>query len=119
MEAPAFAPLMQQDQVVQALGKDSAYARARQRARDEMLPTTLSAYPQDKQVEIQERVKGLSDWQKEVELQLIAAESRAQLEYADKVKERLEEERTSRADRRDRGKETAGDTIKRYWGWKQ
>ncbi|KAK5163104.1 uncharacterized protein LTR77_010888 [Saxophila tyrrhenica] len=117
--APTFAPLMQQDHVVQALGPESAYARARQRAKDEMLPTNLSAYPPEKQDEIRDRLKGLNDWQKEVEMQLIAAESRAQLEYAEKVKATMEEERAHRADRRERGKETAGDTIKRYWGWKQ
>jgi hypothetical protein len=31
----------------------------------------------------------------------------------------MEEERKNRADRRARGKETFGDTIKRYWGWEQ
>jgi hypothetical protein len=118
-EAPVFAPLMQQDQVVEALGDNSAYARARRRAKDEMLPTNLSAYSPEKQDEIRERLKGLSQQQREVELQLIAAESRAQLEYADMVRDTLEVERQNRADRRERGRESVGDTIKRWWGWSQ
>lgn len=118
-EAPAFAPLIQQDKVVEALGPNSAYARGRQRATDEMLPTNASAYSQEKQDEIRKRLKGLNEHQKEIELQLIAAESRAQLEYADMIKDRMEEERVTRADRRDRGRETFGDTIKRWWGWEQ
>ena len=118
-EAPNFGPLLSQDRVLAALGDKSAYARARKRAQDEMLPTNLFAYPPDKQEEIKERLKGLSEQQKEIEMQLIAAESRAQLEYVDLLKERFEEERVHRAERRERGRETVGDTIKRWSGWQQ
>ena len=55
--------------------------------------------------------------QKEIELQLIAAESRATLEYAQEIKVYIDEESKNRADRRERGKETVGDTLKRVWGW--
>jgi hypothetical protein len=118
-EVPVFPPLLQQDKVMQALGDGSAYAKARRRAQDEMLPTNLSAYPPEKQEEIKDRLKGLSVQQKEIEMQLIAAESRAQLEYVDLLKERFEEERVHRAERRERGRETVGDTIKRWSGWQQ
>ncbi len=118
-EVPKFAPLLQTETVTQALGEESAYVRARRRARDEMLPTNLSAYSPDKQEEIKERLKGLSEQQKEIEMHLIAAESRAQLEYVDLLKAQREEERQHRAERRERGRETAGDTIKRLAGWKQ
>ncbi|KAK3702420.1 hypothetical protein LTR37_014886 [Vermiconidia calcicola] len=118
-EAPKFDPLIHTERLTKELGEDSAYARARRKARDEMLPTNLSAYTPEKQEEIKERLKGLNEQQKEVELQLIAAESRAQLEYADQVREHMDEERMHRRDRRERGKETVGDTIKRFWGWSQ
>ena len=84
-----------------------------------MLPTNVSAYTPAKQEEIRGRLKNLDEQGKEIELQLIAAESRATLEFGDQVKDRMEEERVHRADRRARGKETVGDTIKRWWGWDQ
>ena len=116
-EAPVFQPLIQHETTTKALGEDSAWARARQRAQAHNLPTSLSQYPPERQEEIRERIKGLSAPEKELELQLIVAESRAQLEYAEQVQQRLEEEKQHRAERRGRGKETPGDTIKRLWGW--
>lgn len=117
-EAPAFKPLMQPEQTTQALGEDSAWSRARQAAAAQGNKfANLSSYSPERQEEIRERIKGMSEQEKEVELQLVAAESRAQLEYADKLQKSMEDERRNRADRRDRGKESIGDTIKRYWGW--
>lgn len=118
-QAPVFEPLLQQDKIVQALGTTSAYARARQKAQDASLSTNLSAYAPEKQDEIQQRLKGLNEHEKQIELQLIAAESRSQMEFADRVGQHMEEERQHRAERRERGHETVGDTIKRWWGWRQ
>ncbi|EME48708.1 hypothetical protein DOTSEDRAFT_67669 [Dothistroma septosporum NZE10] len=117
LEAPELPPLIHAETTTKALGQDSAWARARQKALDRGMPQTLSSYPPEKQQEIKKRIEGLSKEQKELELQLIAAESRAQLEYAEEISERLEEERVHRAERRERGKETTGDAIKRLWGW--
>ncbi|KAK4634647.1 hypothetical protein CLAFUW4_02037 [Fulvia fulva] len=117
LEAPEMPPLIQAEATTQALGQDSAWARARQKAAERGIPQTLSSYPPEKQEEIKRRIEGLPQDQKDLELQLIAAETRAQLEYAEQVTERLEEERVHRAQRRERGKETAGDAIKRMWGW--
>lgn len=117
-EAPTFQPLIQADQTTQALGSESAWSRARQNAAAQGRQfNSLSSYSPERQAEIRERIKDMSAQEREVELQLIAAESRAQLEYADKVKEKFEEERAHRAERRERGKESFGDSIKRLWGW--
>ena len=116
--APTFQPLIEPETTTAALGSDSAWARARQRAQEVGLSTNMSAYGPEKQKQIQERIKGLSDQKRELELHLIAAESRAQLEYAEQIKEEMDEERRLRADRRERGKETIGDSIKRLAGWK-
>ena len=117
-EAPTFQPLIQSQQTTEALGKDSAWSRAREVAASRGNKfANLSSYSPERQAEIRERIKDMSESEKEVELQLIAAESRAQLEYADKVQEKLAEEKRNRADRRERGKESMGDSIKRYWGW--
>lgn len=119
-EAPSFQPLIQADQTTQALGQESAFSRGRQNAMAQGKQfTNLSSYSPEKQAEIKERIKDMSDSEKEVELQLIAAESRAHLEYADKIKARFEDERQHRAERRERGKETMGDAIKRWWGWER
>lgn len=121
VEAPVFTPLIQGETTTQALGKESAFAKARERAAQTQAKgaqaNMLSAFTPERQAEIREKVKDMSELEKEVELQLIAAESRAQMEYADRIKERLEEEKVHRAERRERGKESIGDTIKRMWGW--
>jgi hypothetical protein len=117
--APTFDPLLSADAATEALGPDSAFARARQRAQAEGFTATLSQFTPEKQREIKDRLQGMNEQQREIELQLLAAESRAQLETLDHVKQAFEEERQHRADRRERGKETFGDSLKRLGGWKQ
>jgi len=77
----------------------------------------LSNYAPEKQEIIKDRIKNMNPQEKELELQLIAAETRAQLEYADQIKGAMEKDKEARAERRARGKETAGDQLKRLWGW--
>lgn len=116
-EPPVLPPLIQAERTTEALGQDSAWARARQRALERGASPNLSAFPPERQDQIRKRIQGMSKEEQELELQLIAAESRAQMEYADKVSASYEDERRLRADRRERGKETIGDSIKRLWGW--
>lgn len=110
-------PLIQAERTMKALGEDSAWARARQRALESGASPNLSSHTPAKQEQIRKRIQGMSREEQELELQLIAAESRAQMEYAKQIEERLEEDSKHRADRRERGKETFGDSIKRLWGW--
>ncbi|KAK5123381.1 hypothetical protein LTR85_002813 [Meristemomyces frigidus] len=116
-EAPELPPLISPETTSAALGPDSAWARARQKALEMGGTGNLSAYSPERQEQIKKQIEGLSERERELELQLIAAESRAQLEYAEQIRQRLDEERESRLERRGRGKETVGDTIKRLWGW--
>lgn len=118
-DGPAFDPLISADSTTKALGEDSAFSRARQRAQAVGFQATLSTFTPEKQREIKDRLQGMNESQRDIELQLIAAETRAQLEVAERIKGVMEEEREHRADRRDRGKETFGDSIKRLGGWKQ
>ena len=117
LPTPNLPPLIQPEETSKALGEDSAWARIRQRAATEDLPHMLSQFTPERQAEIKEKLKDMNETQKEIELQLIAAEGRAKLEYADQIKERLEAERQDRHARRERGRETVGDAIKRMWGW--
>lgn len=116
-ETPVLPPLIQAETTTKALGEDSAWARARQRALESGASPNLSAHTPAKQEQIRKRIQGMSKEEQELELQLIAAESRAQMEYAERIQETLQEDRKQRADRRERGKETFGDSIKRLWGW--
>jgi hypothetical protein len=117
IEVPAVSqPLITPESTVAALGTDSVYARARQKAGG-VTGLKLSDYTPERQEQIKKQLQGLSAEEKELEMQLIAGERMAQVEVAEALKERFEEERRSRADRRDRGRETVGDTIKRLWGW--
>ncbi|KXL46015.1 hypothetical protein M433DRAFT_154017 [Acidomyces richmondensis BFW] len=118
-EAAKMPSLISPENTLAALGKDSAWAKARQRALElgEGAGLKLSDFSPEKQEAIKKRIEGMNELEKELELQLIAAETRATREYAEKVHEMFEEERRHRLDRRARGKETVGDTLKRLWGW--
>lgn len=115
-ELPPGPSPLDAERTLKALGHDSAWARARKLAMEKKMPTNLSAYSPEKQEEIKERIKGLSEMEKELELQLIAAESRSQLEYAEQITQRMQEEKQHRDERRERGRETIGDTLRRLWG---
>lgn len=117
LELPKAAPLIQEEATTKALGADSAWSRVRKQASEQNVSTALSSYAPEKQEVIRNRIKDMSPQEKELELQLIAAESRAQLEYADQIKGAMEKDKVERAERRARGKETAGDQLKRLWGW--
>nr|POE77778.1 hypothetical protein CFP56_09421 [Quercus suber] len=119
LPAPKQEPLLNPSSVMEALGEDSAYARARQKASDLGVKFNLADMPKEAQEKIQERLKGKSEFGKEVEMQLMAAEARAKLDYAQQLNDYWEEERKHRAERRERGRETFGDHIKRWSGWRQ
>jgi hypothetical protein len=119
LEEPSLPPLIEPQATMKALGTDSAWAQARMIAQEKGQELKLSSFSPDKQAEIRARLKGKSKAEQQLELQLVAGESRATLDYAIRIREQMEEERKNRADRRARGKETFGDTIKRYWGWEQ
>lgn len=117
MPKPAFQPLIQGEATTKALGEDSAWARARRKAQADNLPSTIAEFPVEKQKEIRERIKGLSEVERDVELQLIAGENRAIHEYAEQIDRQLQEEKQRREERREKGRETVGDSIKRMWGY--
>lgn len=117
VEAPKMAPLINEESTTKALGKDSAWSRVRQQASEQNISTALSSFAPEKQEAIRNRIKDMDPQQKELELQLVAAETRAQLEYADQIKDAMEKDSKDRAARRESGRETPGDTLKRLWGW--
>lgn len=119
LPAPKQEPLLNPTSLTAALGEDSAYARARQKAAQMGVKFNLSEMPKDTQDKIQAKLKGKTEFGKEVEMQLMAAEARAKLDYAQQLTEHWEVERQHRAERRERGRETFGDQIKRWSGWKQ
>ncbi|OQN96125.1 hypothetical protein B0A48_18040 [Cryoendolithus antarcticus] len=116
-ETPVLPPLISGEATVKALGEESAFAKGRREAQEKSVPTTLSSFSPEKQAVIKRRLEGLSDMEKEVELQLVAAESRTQKEYAQEIRVAMEDESKARKLRREQGKETVGDRVKRMWGW--
>lgn len=92
-------------------------------AKDEAAPTQppkaqgLDIYAADKRKEIEKRLLGKTKDERDLEIQLMVAESNASVEYAEKIKHYFDEEKRARADRKERGRETFGDSIKRVWGW--
>ncbi|KAK5678416.1 hypothetical protein LTS10_008859 [Elasticomyces elasticus] len=120
LEAPILPPLISRESATAALGADSAYAQAEKRTEElgSSSGLKLADYTPERQEQIKKQLASLNTREeRELEMQLIAAERRAQLEIAERIQERFAEERKSRADRRERGRESVGDTIKRMWGW--
>ncbi|TKA66798.1 hypothetical protein B0A55_11822 [Friedmanniomyces simplex] len=118
VEAPALPPLISKEGTTAALGADSAWADAHKRMEElgSASGLKLSDYSPERQEQIKKQLASLATRQeRELEMQLIAAEQRAQLDIAERIQERFTEERKGRESRRERGKETVGDTIKRMW----
>ncbi|GAB7355837.1 hypothetical protein MBLNU459_g6500t3 [Dothideomycetes sp. NU459] len=113
---PAYRPLLDASSAAQAMG---------------LKPTTVSGpvgeqlqkqggldiYSVEKRQEIEKRLAGKTPAERDLEIQLMVAESKASVEYADRISQYYEDEKKTRADRRERGRETFGDSIKRLWGW--
>lgn len=92
-EAPKMAPLIQEESTTKALGEDSAWSRVRKQASEQNVSMALSSYAPEKQEIIKDRIKNMNPQEKELELQLIAAETRAQVEYADQIKSAMEKDK--------------------------
>ena len=116
-DAPTFEALIAGDGTTQVLGEESAWARARRKAQSEGTSTHLNDLSPEMQAEVKERLRKLTASEREVELQLLAAEGRAMKEYTEQIDRQLEDEKRNREARREHGKETVADSLKRMWGY--
>lgn len=113
---PAFKPLLNAQSAAEALGvttlSEAGSAKVAPQA-----PSGLDVFPVDKRELIEKSLASKSPRERDLEIELLVAEAQATKEYGQKIGEYFNEEKSSRADRRERGRETLGDTIKRMWGW--
>lgn len=128
---PVFSPLLNKSSAAEALGvkavqtpaqsQSAADADAAPAPAKEAQPSApregLDIYSADKRKEIEKKLAGKTPAERELEIQLLVAESNATNEYADMIRDFYSEEKKLRADRKERGRETFGDSIKRMWGW--
>lgn len=114
-EAPVFAPLIRSRDAAPATSGESAWAKVRAQAQAQ--PAEPFQLSEEQQKSLQERMAGKSQQEKELELELFKMEQKSKTEYAMQIQGVLEEEKQHRAERRERGRETVGDSIKRLWGW--
>lgn len=128
---PTFKPLLNNATAAAAMGVDAvpktntsvSSAVAAATAATPAIPaqtqnrSPLDIYSEEKRKAIEARLAGKTPAERELEIQLLVADSNNSAEYAGKIEEYFKEEQKSRADRRERGRETFGDTIKRMWGW--
>lgn len=105
--APAFQPLLDPQSTAEALGVKT----------DAPQKSGLDMFSAEKKQQIEANLAGKTPQERELEIQLLVAEAHAKVEYTYKVSDYLHEEKAKRADRRERGRETFGDSIKRLWGW--
>lgn len=69
------------------------------------------------QQEFERRIEGLKGVERALEIKEIEAELEAGKLFGKQIHRAFEEERQNRLARKESGKETIGDTIKRLWGW--
>lgn len=110
-------PIIPADEVVQTLGHDSAFAQIRQNAEVTSRQVQLSDLTRAQRKEIMKRLENMTEEEKAVELQLAAAEHRADLSFASEVKGAYAMEAKERAERKAAGKPSIGDRMKVAWGW--
>ncbi|KAK0660154.1 hypothetical protein DIS24_g3305 [Lasiodiplodia hormozganensis] len=67
--------------------------------------------------EFEDRLRELHGEERDIELRAIQGEFAESRVIAKQVEAVFEEEKVKRLERQARGKETMGDTIKRWWGW--
>jgi hypothetical protein len=108
---PEFKPLITSTTSKEVLGSQQEATQSQ--------PTKegLDMYTGEKRKAIEQSLADKKGSERELEIQLMAAEARANAEYAAVVHEHYEAEKKIRESRRERGRETVGDTIKRAWGW--
>ncbi|KAH0396465.1 hypothetical protein KCU89_g9279, partial [Aureobasidium melanogenum] len=111
LPVPEYKPLITSTSTTEALGSKQAAAQT-QTTRE-----GLDMYTGEKRRAIEQSLADKKGSERELEIELIAAEARANAEYAAVVHEHYEAEKKIRESRRERGRETVGDTIKRAWGW--
>lgn len=79
-------------------------------------PLRLDQIPETRQKELKRRLEGLSTEEKALELRTFEAEFETAKQVSQEVRVVLEEERKHRLERREKGMETIGDKMKRWWG---
>lgn len=111
-------PLIVADDTVKALGPDSAWAKMREDAvvRGDQFSVSGN-FTKEQQAKIMDGLKDMSDEEKALELQLLAAETRVRRDMSLQMKKYWDEEREARRKRREEGQETMSDKLKRIGGW--
>ncbi|EMC94398.1 hypothetical protein BAUCODRAFT_547292 [Baudoinia panamericana UAMH 10762] len=118
VEVPALPPLLSPENLTEALGPDSAWARNRQRALELGVEgVKLEDYTPETRQQLMKKLQKMTPMERELELQLMAGETRSKIEIADRLREHWAEEQKKRLARKERGRETPGDFIKRLSGW--
>jgi len=113
--APVFRPLLDIAGVTSS-STSSAGASAVMTGQEKQ-KTGLDIFVPERRQEIEASLKGKTDAERELEISLLVAEARSTEEVSRKVGEYYEEDRAKRAERRQSGRETLADTIKRLAGW--
>lgn len=116
-EVPAFAPLLpntteETKATTRGSEGDGPWARAKQ---NERLPSNFSLLSEKKQKQIREALKDKTGMDRELELQLLEVEAKESREKVQQLQAIREDDEKKRADRRDRGRESVGDSIRRMW----
>ncbi|OCL10992.1 hypothetical protein AOQ84DRAFT_353260 [Glonium stellatum] len=83
----------------------------------EEIPTVWKDVAEPIRKEYEKKLEKLSPIERAVEQKAIEGELAAMRTYSKQIEAAFAEERTHRLQRKEQGRETIGDTIKRWWGW--
>ncbi|KAH7059049.1 hypothetical protein B0J12DRAFT_594925 [Macrophomina phaseolina] len=118
-EPPRFGSILSKENVEAAMKGNVAPLRAKEMEEKELarnLDEMRGLSPKMRK-EFEDRLKELHGVEREIELRAIQGEFAESKLIAKQVEALFEEEKVKRLERQSQGKETIGDTIKRWWGW--
>lgn len=114
---PRFAPLFSPESLSAAMKGQPVPLETQSVSDPDARPAVWKELSEAARATMEERLKKKTGLARQVEMQTITAEIEADKEFGAEFGKVMDDERRSRHLRREQGKETIGDTIKRWWGW--
>lgn len=108
LPVPEYKPVMSKENISRAMG----IGAASQREQD-----VWSKIKPEKRKEFEERLKGKSREDRELEMRLLESEVQMEVDSLQRLGDILKDEQEARAERKRQGKSTIGDRAKSWWGW--
>lgn len=111
---PKFGPLLDGRTAAKAMGLQVEEVGTGA-VTDEM--KALEIFTPERRAQILNGLKNKDEQERSLEIQVLVAQAKSSMEYAQHIHEYYDKERIARQERKEKGKTTVGDTIKSMTGW--